>query len=364
MNHLRVLFGLLMAFVLTACSGFPIPISVGPTSAPSATYTPEVPPLPTGMATPLPIPTIAPLTRIQSGEQALFYGDYETARQEFESAYRDGDSSQVKAAALWGLGRTEYADGRYATALTSLQQILTEFPDSAFIPYANFLIGKVNYELKHYLEATANYNVYLDMRPGVLDAYVQEARGDAFFDNGNFPEALEAYNAAMAAPQIGDTTTLEIKTAQTRAETGDYGTAISTYDAIFARTDNDYIKAQMDYLVGLAYQKIGQTDQANERFLHAVENYPLSYNSYLALVELVGANVPVSDLDRGLVDYYANQYDVALAAFERYISDGLDSDGTARYYQRSNQYGTTKLPNGYQRTYKLYHGLSRPSQVG
>ena len=99
-SGLRVLFGLLMAFILTACSGFPIPISVGATSAPSATYTPEAPPLPTGTATPLPVPTIAPLTRVQSGEQALFYGDYDTARQEFESAYRDGDSSQVKAAAL------------------------------------------------------------------------------------------------------------------------------------------------------------------------------------------------------------------------------------------------------------------------
>jgi soluble lytic murein transglycosylase len=333
MNHLRGLFGLLLAFVLTACSSFPLPVSIRQTSTPSATYTPEAPPPPTGTATPLPIPTIAPLTRIQSGEKALFYGDYDTARQEFESAYRDGDSSQVKAAALWGLGRTEYADGRYATALTSLQQILTEFPDSAFIPYANFLMGKTKYELKHYLEAAANYNVYLNMRPGVLDAYVQEARGDAFFDNGNFAEALDAYNAAMAAAHIGDTTTLEIKIAQTRAETGDYGTAISTYDAIFTRTDNDYIKAQMDYLVGLAYQKLGQADQANERFMHTVVNYPLSYYSYLALVELIGANVPVNDLDRGLVDYYANQYDVALAAFERYISDGLDSDGTAHYYR-------------------------------
>ena len=333
MNHLRVPFGLLMAFVLTACSGFPISVPAGLTVTPSATYTPETPPPPTGTATPVPVPTIAPLIRIQSGEQALFYGDYETARREFKSAYRDGDSSQVKAAALWGLSRTEYADGRFSNALAALRQIVSEFPDSAFIPYVNFLMGKINYELKHYQEAVANFNIYLEMRPGVLDAYVNEIRGDALFDNGSFIEALDAYNAAIAAPQIDDPLLLEIKSAQTRVEIGDYGTAISTYDAIFARTDNDYIKAQMDYLVGLAYQKLGQADQANERFLHAVENYPLSYYSYLALVELVGANVVVSDLDRGLVDYFASQYDVALAAFERYISDGLDSDGTARYYR-------------------------------
>lgn len=337
MNHFRALFGLLMALVLSACSG--MPIAIGPTVTPSATYTPEGPPPPTATATPIPVPTIPPLTRIQEGEQALFFGDHETARREFEAAYRDGSSSQVKAAALWGLSRTEYADRRPANALTSLRQIVAEFPDSAFIPYVNFLLGKINYEQKRYQEAATNYNVYLEMRPGVLDAYVQELRGDALFDNGNFIEALEAYNAAMAAPQIGEPLQLEIKAAQTRIKVGDYGTAISTYDAIFARTDNDYIKAQMDYLVGLAHKELGQTELANERFLHAVENYPLSYNSYLSLVELVGASVPVSDLDRGLVDYFAAQYDVALAALERYISDGLDTDGTARYYRALTQQG-------------------------
>jgi soluble lytic murein transglycosylase len=50
-------------------------------------------------------------------------------------------------------------------------------------------------------------------------------------------------------------------------------------------------------------------------------------------VELVNAGVPVSELDRGLVDYFAGQYDVALAALDRHIAADLDSDGTARYYR-------------------------------
>ena len=244
----------------------------------------------------------------------MFYGDYETARREFESAYRDGSSPQVRAAALWGLSRTEYADRRSANALAALRQIGAEFPDLAFIPYVNFLLGKINYEQKRYKEAAANYSIYLEMRPGVLDAYVQELRGDALFDNGSFIEALEAYNAAIAAPQIGDPLLLEIKAAQTRVAIGDFGTAISIYDAIFVRTDNDYIKAQMDYFVGLAHKELNQVDLANERYLHAVENYPLSYYSYLALVELVGAGTPVSDLNRGLVDYFAGQYHEAMVA--------------------------------------------------
>jgi len=337
MRPTRTIFGFLMTLALTACSGIPLPIPLGPTVTPPATSTPDSPPPSTGTASPEPVPTTAPLTRIQEAEQALFYGDYETARREFESAYRDGNSSHIQAAALWGLGRTEYADGRFTNALAWLGQIVTDFPDSAFIPYANFLMGKANYELERYPVAAANYSVYLEMRPGVLDDYVQELRGDALYDNGSFAEALEAYNAALAVSQYDDPLLLEIKVAQTRVEIGDYATAISIYDGIFARTDNDFIKAQMEYLVGLAHQELDQTELANDRFLHAVENYPLSYYSYLTLVELVAAQVPVSDLDRGLVDYFAEQYDVALAAFERYISDDLDTDGTARYYRALTQ---------------------------
>ena len=335
MNRIHIVFGILVAFLLTACNG--VPLSIGATATPTATHTPEAPPTPTETVTPLPVPPITPLTRIQSGEQALFYGDYDTARVEFESAYRDGGSPQIQAAALWGLGRTEYADGRFSTALAPLEQITTEFPDSAFIPYANFLMGKANYELERFPEAVANLDVYLEIRPGVLDAYVHELRGDALFNNRNYPEAIEAYNASMAAPRVGDTLLLEIKIAQTRTEIGDYATAISTYDTIFARTSNDYIKAQMDYLAGLAHKEVDQIEQATERFSHAVENYPLSYYSYLALVELINLEVPVSDLDRGLVDYFAGQYDVALAAFDRHIEAGFDTDGTARYYRALTQ---------------------------
>jgi soluble lytic murein transglycosylase len=331
MTDLRTLTGLLMALVLTACSS--LPLSLGPTVTPSATSTPVAPSAPTGTPTPLPVPTVPPLTRIQEGEQALFYGDYETARREFESAYRDGSGEAVRAAALWGLARTQYADGLVSDALSSLRQILAEFPDSPFIPYANFLLGRINQQQSRYLEAVSNYDVYLEMRPGVLDAYIQELRGDALFENGNFVEALEAYSAAIAAPQIEDGLEVEIKAANARVEIGDYGTAISIYEDIFARSDNDYVKAQMDYLAGMAHKEVGQTDLANQKFQHTVANFPLSYYSYLSLVELVNTGVPVSELDRGLVDFFAEQYDVALAAFDRHIAAGLDSDGTARYYR-------------------------------
>ena len=52
----------------------------------------------------------------------------------------------------------------------------------------------------------------------------------------------------------------------------------------------------MDYYAGNAHVELGQMDEAYARYLHAVDNYPLSYYSYLSLVALVDAGVEVDDL--------------------------------------------------------------------
>lgn len=320
---------LLLIFLLAACQTLPGNAPLQPTVSPM----PQAFPSSTASPTVLPTPTPNPITSIQGGEQALFYGDYDQARLEFEAAFRNSTDSQVQAAALWGLGRVAYADGRYSMALASLQQLVKTFPDSPLVAYAQFGLGQTYYAMKRYPESASAYQAYLQLRPGVLDAYVQEARGDAFFESANYAEALMAYNAALTAAPNESTLSLETKLAQTRAGIGDYASAVAAYDSIFNRADNDYTKAQMDYLSGQAYLKVGQSEQAYRKFSHAIENYPLSYYAYLSLVELVNAGVTVSDLDRGIVDYFAAQYDVALAALDRYLNAGLDSDGTARYYR-------------------------------
>ncbi|MDP2976485.1 MAG: transglycosylase SLT domain-containing protein, partial [Anaerolineales bacterium] len=54
---------------------------------------------------------------------------------------------------------------------------------------------------------------------------------------------------------------------------------------------------------------------------------------YSALAALVDAGVPVNELQRGLVDYFAKQYGVALAAFDRYIAANPQNDGTVHHYR-------------------------------
>lgn len=318
-------------FVVAACQPFPAPI---PTAVPS--ITPGGPTLtPTATVTPTPLPTLAPVVRIDAGDQALFYGDYDTARDQYLNAFNDATDSAVKAAALWGLGRTELADRNYQTALERFTALTNQYPESTYSARAPFLMARAYEGLGQYTQAAQAYSTYMTRIPGVLDAYVQEYRGDALVEAQNYGEAIAAYNAALSASRLDDGENLQIKIAKARASFGDYAGALILYDQISSTTTSDYVKAQMDYVAGQAHVALGQADQAHARYLDAVNNFPLSYYAYLSLVELVDANIPVDELNRGLVDYYAQQYDVALVAFDKYIATYPDNDGTAHYFRAS-----------------------------
>ncbi|HLO30590.1 MAG TPA: tetratricopeptide repeat protein [Anaerolineales bacterium] len=330
MNSTKRLAWLWIVFVVSACQALPIPLSI-PTVVPSNTPGPT--PTNTPLPSPTPLPTMEPVVRIDTGDQALFFGDYDLAREQYQTAFNDSTDNAIKAAALWGLGRTELADGHYQEAINHLTNLINNYADSTYAARAYFLMGQAYNGLGQYQQSAEAYNTYMTRVPGVLDGYVQEYRGDALNEAGDYTGAQNAYNAALAAPRLDDGMSLQIKIAEARASFGDYAGALTLYDQIFSAATNDYIKAQMDYYAGNAHTELGQTAEAQTRYLHAVENYPLSYYSYLALVALVDAGAQVDEFERALVDYYADQYDVALAALDRYIAANPTNDGTPHYYR-------------------------------
>ncbi len=338
----RLSLGLCLVALLAGCILGPIPT---PTGTPSLTLPPGVTPSDTPLPTFTPSPTPTPEVRIATGEQALFNGDYDRAFYEYQTALDTSTDPDLRAAALWGLGRYEYAVKNNGRALVNLWQLTSQYPASPNAIRAYFLVGEIYTALKRYSEAAQAYTIFLALRPGVIDAFVQEQRGDAYVASGNDIEAIAAFQAAMAASRIKDNTALQLKIAQAYVRLGDTTTAMGMYDAISASNSNDYVKAQMDVLSGRIFLSLGQTDQAYQRFLHAVDNYPLSPDSYNALVVLVNDDVPVDDMNRGLVDYFAGQYGYALDAFQRLMDANPQNDGTALYYKALTLFALGRYEN-------------------
>jgi len=305
-----------------------------PAEDPIETEQIEVQDLPIFTPVPTSTPILPPLESSISGDIHYFYGDWESAITSYEDTLAHAQTPEEGSAALLGLGKVFIQKSDYQKALDYLRLLVASYPESDIIHKAYYSLAETYTALDRHLEAADAYTLYLNRRPGILDAYMQHKKGNALSAAGESLKAIEAYQAAIAAGSGDDLYTLQLKIGQEYAELKDYNTSIVIYNDVYTQTGNDYSKARADYLLGLAYLEIGQNDLAEAAFRDAVLQYPLSYDSYLGLIEIVNNGFSINDLDRGLVDYYARQYSYAVEAFDRYLANPEASDrGTALYFR-------------------------------
>lgn len=331
MKTLRWLLILIIASAL-ACRLPPISSLTSTPTAPGGTLpanTPQSDPATISTATITPTstpvrsmaftPTGEPNTPLERADRAFFLGDWSTALVEYQTALQNARDIETQAAALAGLGRVYYRSGDDYNALQSLRRLLDTQPNSPFHAEALYLLAKSNLALGRPAEAAEYFQRYLEARPGVLDSYIHTARGDALLQAGDYSGALTAYQAALASPRLTPDLELEIKLAQAYTLAGDSATALVMYPDIYQRSNAEYQKAKVDLLLGRLYASLGQMDQAYATWLDAVNQFPSYYDSYQCLVELVNAGYAVDELQRAIVDYFAGEYGMALAALDRYL---------------------------------------------
>ncbi len=332
-------FSLTLFSCLLALAGCGLPFELpfkeppAPTAIPLPSPSPTLAPSPTPV--PTPVPTLAPAVRIENAEQALFYGDYEKALSAFISAFESAPPPEEAAAALLGIGKTQWIRGNTREALSTLEKLVDEYPGSSILPEAHYFIGRVLADLVRYDEAALAYQRHLELQPGVLDAYIQQLRGEALLAAGRPLEAVTAFNTALNSPQLpGSEETLRIRIADAYAVGGDATTALALYTEIAAGTTNDFTRAAMALKRGEMLAALGEADQAFELYRESIARFPRAYDAYIALLRLLDAGQEVDELQRGLVDYYAGEYSLAVFAFDRYlISAPDDHTGIAHYFK-------------------------------
>ena len=185
---------------------------------------------------------------------------------------------------------------------------------------AVFHLAEAYVNLGDCVAAIAAYESYLEAN-GELTAYVQPRIAACRLETGEREAAVTALEAALEGGAHRQT---EIETRRKLAdfylEDGDYRAAIAQYDAIHDLADTEETQGQMTYLAGEAALQAGDEEGAYERFRYGVENYPRAYGTYLGLVKLVDVGEEVDAYRRGLIDYYAQAYAPAVAAFNVHLS--------------------------------------------
>jgi soluble lytic murein transglycosylase len=325
--------GLFILFTMLTVMACRVPI-IGPlfatptaTSTPTATMTPTPTPTPTLTPTPTPLPE----TRYELGEKARMYGDWDNALAEYQLALQITQDSDEQDASELGIGLTLVEAKRYGEAQQYLTDLLERYPEGDLRARAYFLRGRALLGMGENEQAVEDFSQYPSQKPGVLDSYTHELIGDLLRGLGRQAEGIEHYQLAMTAPRLGGTLSLQIKWGHALFEGGEYAQAFEKFDEVYNLTSDPETKAAMNLMAGRSLEMIGDFENAYSKYLDSVFSFPEQDASYLGLITLVNAGVSVDEFQRGLVDYYAEAYEPALAAFNRFIAD--TPTGAAFFYR-------------------------------
>lgn len=299
----------------------------GQTPAPGLTLPPPATPSPS------PSPTPLPAVRIEQADNALFVGDTERARQEYQAAALVTEDVEIQASALLGIGRSFYQERKFDLAIDTLKSLINEHPANRSLANGYYFLAEAHFARQEYLQAAEAYGKYLELNPGILDEMIGSRQAEAYMAAAMYPEAIQSFQTVIQSAGTADTSQYYIRIGQAYSAQNDLSAAIRTYLQVYESTTNDFYKAQVNFLAGQAYLGLGFPEQAYARFQDSVNNYPRSYDSYSGLVILVNSGQQVDDLNRGLVNYFARQYGYSAEALLRYMRANPEHDGTPHHYR-------------------------------
>ncbi|MBI3241546.1 MAG: transglycosylase SLT domain-containing protein [Chloroflexi bacterium] len=327
---LPALFGF---FALLACSLPPLTGLIESATA-TATFTETATPTATATDTPTPTPTPQPIVRVQEGDHQLFNGDWDSAIALYQTALDQQPGTDIAAVARFGIATAHLQAGDLDAANGDFTLFLQAYPTDPRIPEAYFQLGAIAQAQGTWNVAIQNYGQYLALRPGVIDSYVWERIGRCYLESGDYVPAANAYEQAILAERAGGLNDLVERKAEALQAQGDLVGALALYDLVAnsVSADSTLTLARMDILRGRLNLQLGNTETAYTFFQHAVDNYPQTFDAYQSLIALVDAGVPVDELQRGIVNYHAESYEAALAAFDRYFASTDSPDARVYYY--------------------------------
>lgn len=323
-----VILGLIFSLFLSSCARLATP------SQPVATatgFTTTI--IPTSQAQNYIIEETPPTERtLAEADRVLAFGDYEQALKLYD-VNTSGSSADIQAAALYGKGLTYFKQKDLFQAKRALNQLQSQFPDSQPAKRANFILAQISLEQELKDDALTYYQAYAQAQPGIIDAEIYSRIGDLLVDYGDTDGALDAYRKSYLAPQLTNNTIVATKMASSYSSLGQDDLALGIYKEILLNTQSDYTKSQMNLLIAQILINQGNPEEAYTYLQDSVNNYPFTYDAYTALVMLLDAEQPVDDLQRGIINYNIEQYDLAIEAFDRYLAGQGYAKDEALYYK-------------------------------
>lgn len=296
-------------------SALDVSVAQLPTDTPQPSPTPE--------PTFTPTPDVAPDVGLRSADRLLLDGYFEDAVTTYQQVINRGDSTdEQRAAAAFGSGQAALRAGLFDQAVNVLTVLVTDYPNDYRAPQGYFLRGDAYMGLSNWAAAIADFQRYLQLRPGVIDSYAQERIGDAHLALGQQSEALTSYELATQANRsLVPALALREKVAQIYLNSGNRPGAIAQYDAILGVAVNAPYRASIEFTAAKTLVDAGDLTNGIARMQRIFNTYTETPQALQAMQILLQNGRTLDTYQQGKV-YYANQdYQNAIVAFNTYSSE-------------------------------------------
>ena len=281
----------------------------------------------------MPEPVDSQIDPFAEADAALFAGEIERAQSAYRVLYTESEDDEISARALYGLGRSYLLGSQYFSAIDTFNLLLGQHPETDYQAATYFQLGQVFEAIEEPNQAISAYGRYIELQPDFIGALIYKRIGDIAFNIGQYEQAIQNYQSALLNDPEYQTNTINLQIGKAYAGIEDYTTAIQYYKGVYQAAEDEYTPSTANLLAGQAYLELGLENEAYTHFLDSVIYYPKAYDSFTALALLINAGVPVDNLLRGIVDYYAGSYEGAIRALEDYLDSNPDNnDGTVYFY--------------------------------
>ena len=191
-------------------------------------------------------------------------GDYQTAARQYHDLLTLPVDQEVAAQARFGLGTAYLREGAYTSAIDVFREFLARTPaqagDGREMHEAHFLLAEALVGVGDPLMAAEEYRAYLSGGT-VITAYVNQSLGAVLQAAGEYPQAAEAYQAAVVeSPELPFEVFTRERLALVHVAQLDYAAAIDQYEAILQVARVEAYRARIEHQAAETLLLAGETE--------------------------------------------------------------------------------------------------------
>jgi TolA-binding protein len=261
---------------------------------------------------------------LDSGIVYYDQGDYNTAITTFQQLITDFPDSEYADDAQYYIAWSYYNLASYEQAILEFEKIKNNYPNSEFVDDAKYYIAYCNEKkLGYYVKALLQYYNFLDNYPD--SEYTDDAQlgiGDCCYAMQQYNSAIEGYQKVLDNyPQSTLLSLAQYSIAQSYRKLANYEQATLEFNEVIEEYPESDYAAPAQYYIGYIYYQNQNYSNAIIEFLKVTNNYP-------DCIWLDGQNrliAPCAQYYIGWCYEKIDDWNNAIISYEKVINDYPDS---------------------------------------